>query len=292
MTGMLDGKVAVVTGAAGGIGAPLARAFGAAGARVVVADIGVSIDGSSPSNEPAEAVADEIRRAGGEAVTCFASVAESAGGEEIVETALRAFGRVDTVALSAGILRPASIFDMTDEEWNDVIASHLTGHFTVIRPAVRVMRDQGSGTILTFTSSGGIEGNPRQPNYSAAKEGIIGLTRAVALSIAPYATCNAIWPSGRSRMTDLMAAPGKVMPSPDRVPPLAVFLASDRARHITGQVLNIRDDTVSLFPQPRPVRVARREGGWTAESLAERWDDELGVDPLVRYDRYVNESRA
>lgn len=284
----LYGTVAVVTGAAGGIGRAVALALAAAGAKIVVNDVGVALDGREPSDRPANDVVQEITGSGGEAVACFESVATMEGGRRAVETAIEAYGRLDTLVCSAGILRPASIFDMIEADWDDVIGTNLKGHFTTIQPASRIMRDQGSGTILTFTSSGGLEGNPLQPNYSATKEGVIGLTRAVALSLAPYATCNAISPSGQSRMTDRMLPEGRTAPNPDLVAPLAVFLASAAARHITGQVIAIGGERVALYPQPRPVRSAFRPGGWTAAELAQMWPSTLHVDPLVRYERYVS----
>jgi NAD(P)-dependent dehydrogenase (short-subunit alcohol dehydrogenase family) len=283
---ILNDKVAIVTGAAGGIGRAIALGLAAAGAKVVVNDIGGALDGSSPSTGPAEAVVREIKALGGNAIACFESVDTMQGGKRIIETALDAFGRLDTLACAAGILRPANIFDMTEQEWDDVIRVHLKGHFAVMQPACHVMRKQQSGSIMTFTSNGGLEGNPLQPNYSAAKEGIIGLTRAVALTIAPYATCNAFWPSAWTRMTQRMLPPGRTSPPPEMTAPLAVFLASDAARHITGQVITISGEKVALYPQPRPVRTAFRSGGWTAEELARVWDATLGSDQLVRYERY------
>ena len=284
---MLQQKVAVVTGGAGGIGREISLGLAAAGAKVIVNDVGAALDGSNPSAKPADEVVREIRSKGGEAIACFESVDTMQGGARIVQAAQDAFGRLDAVICAAGILRPATIFDMTEREWDDVIRVHLKGHFAVMQPACRVMRKQQSGSIITCTSSGGLEGNPAQPNYSAAKEGIIGLTRAVALSIAPYATCNSVWPSAWTRMTQRMAPPGRTTPPPEMTVPLFVYLASDAARHITGQVINISGEKVSLFPQPRPVRSAFRSGGWTAEELARTWDANLGVDKLLRYDRYA-----
>ena len=289
---MLENKVAIVTGAAGGIGREIALGLAAAGASVIVNDIGAAVDGSGPSATPADDVVREIKAKGGRAVACYESVDTMKGGLRIVEVAEDAYGRLDALICAAGILRPASIFDMSERDWDDVVRVHLKGHFAIIQPACRVMRKQQSGSIITCTSSGGLEGNPAQPNYSAAKEGIIGLTRAVALSIAPYATCNSVWPSAWTRMTQLMAPPGRVTPPPEMTVPLFVYLASDAARHITGQVINISGEKVALFPQPRPLRVAFRSGGWTAEELVRVWDASMGIDKLVRYDRFMQKSQG
>jgi NAD(P)-dependent dehydrogenase (short-subunit alcohol dehydrogenase family) len=284
----LAGTVSVVTGAGRGIGRAIAVAMAAAGAKVVANDLGVEVDGSSPSTGPADEVVADIVKAGGEAVPCYESVATMAGGRAVVECALDTFGRVDTAVCAAGILRPATIFDMTEAEWDDVITTNLKGHFSVIQPAARAIRNQQSGSIITFTSTGGLEGNPKQPNYSASKEGIIGLTRAVALSIAPYATCNAISPTGRSRMTLLPALqrPKGHIPDPELITPMAIYLASPASRHITGQVIAIGGDRVAAYPQPRPYQSAFRDGGWSAAQIEELWATRFAPDELVRYRRY------
>ena len=285
----LAGQAAIVTGGGRGIGRAVALALAAAGSRVVVNDLGVSLEGEGSSTGPAEEVTGEIKAAGGEAVHCFESVATMDGGRKVVQACLGAFGRVDTLVCAAGILRPATIFDMTEEQWDSVLTTNLKGHFSVIQPAARLMRDQKSGTIVTFTSTGGLEGNPLQPNYSASKEGIVGLTRAVALSLAPYATCNAVSPSGATRLTDRMLPPERkgTAPDPSTIAPLIVFLASGAARQVTGQVIGMSGERATLYPQPRPFRTAIRAGGWTPEALAGAWTAQLGTDQLVRYDRYA-----
>jgi NAD(P)-dependent dehydrogenase (short-subunit alcohol dehydrogenase family) len=283
----LEGQVAVVTGAGRGIGRAIALGMASAGARVVVNDIGVAIDGSGPSDGPAADVVEEIRRLGGEAVASLDSVDTLESGRRIMDVALHHFGRLDVLVCAAGILQPGTIFELGEENWEAVLRTNLTGHFNTIKPACEIIRQQQSGTILTLTSSGGLEGNPLQPNYSASKEGIIGLTRAIALTLAPYATCNAISPSGRTRMTDRMGPPGRQVADPSAVAPLAVFLSSSAGREITGQVIAIGGERIALYPQPRPIRTAFREGGWTPDSIAEHWESALGTDPLVRAGRYI-----
>jgi NAD(P)-dependent dehydrogenase (short-subunit alcohol dehydrogenase family) len=285
----VEGKVAVVTGAGNGIGKAIALALGAAGAKVVVNDYGVSVDGGSPSSAAADSVVAAIREAGGEAVASAESVATMAGGKAIIETALDHFGRIDHLSALAGILRPATIFDMTEEQWDEVIATNLKGHFTVIQQAAIRMRDQKSGSILAFTSTGGLEGSPNQPNYAATKEGIIGLARSVALSLAPHATCNVIAPGARSRMTELMNPNAHPSAVADDIPPTILFLASDKARHITGQVFRVAGFTVGLYPQPRLARQLTGTERWTAERLGALWEGAIGQDRLVRYDRFVKE---
>ncbi len=285
--GLLDGKVAVVTGAGNGIGRAVALGLSHAGARVVVNDYGVTVDGRAPSSAAAQAVVKEIEALGGRAVASAESVATMAGGEAIVETALTRFGDLHVVVCCAGILRERMIFNMTEEEWDAVIAVHLKGHFTVMRPATRHMREKRRGRIVTFTSTAGLEGSPGQPNYSAAKEGIVGLTRSTALAMAKYGvTVNCISPPAETRMTERLSDDRRAQAAapPAAVAPVVAFLASDRAAHITGQIVHVRGNQVSLWSHPAPVRAVTSREGWTPDALADVWDQGLGQDRLRRLD--------
>jgi NAD(P)-dependent dehydrogenase (short-subunit alcohol dehydrogenase family) len=286
--GLLDGKVAVVTGGGTGIGRAVSLGLAAAGARVVVNDYGVSVDGSQPSSEPANQVVSEITSRGGKAIASPESVATMAGGRGVVELALRELGGLDIVVCCAGILRERMIFNMTEEEWDAVVAVHLKGHFTVMRPATAHMREKKSGSIVAFTSTAGLEGSPGQPNYSAAKEGIVGLVRSTALAMAKYGVrCNAISPTADTRMTQRLPSERRGMATatpPEAIAPVVAFLASDRAAHITGQVIGVRGTEVTVFSHPAPLRTATRAEEWTPEALAESWDRTLGQDRLRRLD--------
>jgi NAD(P)-dependent dehydrogenase (short-subunit alcohol dehydrogenase family) len=285
--GLLDGKVAVVTGAGGGIGRAVALGLSRAGARVVVNDYGVTVDGRAPSSAAAQAVVKEIEALGGQAAASADSVTTMAGGEAIVETALTRFGDLHVVVCCAGILRERMIFNMTEEEWDAVIAVHLKGHFTVMRPATRHMREKRRGRIVTFTSTAGLEGSPGQPNYSAAKEGIVGLTRSTALAMAKYGvTVNCISPTAETRMTERLSADRRAQAAapPEAVAPVVAFLASDRAAHITGQIVHVRGNQVSLWSHPAPVRAVTSREGWTPDALGDVWDQGLGQDRLRRLD--------
>ena len=287
--GMLDGKVAVVTGGGSGIGRAVALGLGAAGAHVVVADYGVSVDGRDPSSGPAEAVVKEIRAAGGQAVPVAETVATMAGGEAMIEAALKTFGDLHVLVCCAGILRERMIFNMSEEEWDAVIAVHLKGHFTVMRPATRHMREKRRGSIVTFTSTAGLEGSPGQPNYSAAKEGIVGLTRSTALAMAKYGVrVNTISPTADTRMTQRLgeARRGQAMAPPEGIAPVVAFLASDRAAHVTGQVIHVRGNEVSVWSHPAPLRTVTNQGGWTPETLADVYDRAIGQDRLRRLDAF------
>src|SRR5256884_8470740 len=285
--GLLDGKVAVVTGAGIGIGRAVALGLSHAGARIVVNDYGVTVDGRAPSSAAAQAVVKEIEALGGQAVASAESVATMAGGEAIVETALARFGDLHVVVCCAGILRERMIFNMTEEEWDAVIAVHLKGHFTVMRPATRHMREKRRGRIIAFTSTAGLEGSPGQPNYSAAKEGIVGLTRSTALAMARSGvTVNCISPSAEPRMTERLPDDRRAQPAapPEAVLPVVAFLASDRAAHVTGQVIHVRGNQVTLWSHPAPVRAVTSREGWTPDALADVWDQGLGQDRLRRLD--------
>jgi len=286
--GLLDGKVAVVTGAGSGIGRGVALGLAAAGARVVVGDYGVSVDGRDPSSAPAEAVVKEIQSKGGQAVASAENVATMAGGKAMVDAALKTFGDLHVVVCCAGILRERMIFNMTEEEWDAVVAVHLKGHFTLMQPATRHMREKRAGSIVTFTSTAGLEGSPGQPNYSAAKEGIVGLTRSTALAMAKYGVrCNCISPTADTRMTQRLPEDRKGVATAtpaEAIAPVVAFLASDRAAHITGQVIGVRGNEVSLWSHPKAARSVTSREGWTPEELADVYDSSLGQDRLRRLD--------
>jgi NAD(P)-dependent dehydrogenase (short-subunit alcohol dehydrogenase family) len=286
--GLLDGKVAVVTGGGTGIGRAVSIGLAAAGARVVVNDYGVGVDGRDPSSAPANEVVGVIQKAGGQAIASPESVATMAGGKTVVGLALREFGDLHILVCCAGILRERMIFNMSEEEWDTVIAVHLKGHFTVMQPATAHMREKKRGCIIGFTSTAGLEGSPGQPNYSAAKEGIVGLMRSTALAMAKYGVrCNAISPTADTRMTQRLPSERRgaaTATPPEAIAPVVAFLASDRAAHITGQVVGVRGTEVSVYSHPAPIRTATTTAAWTPEDLAEVWDRTLSQDRLRRLD--------
>ncbi len=276
--GMLAGKVALVTGAGRGIGRAIALAMAAEGARLVVNDAGLSLSGEPEDERPADTVVREIRERGGEAVASHDSVAEFEAAGRIVEAALEAFGRLDVVVNNAGILRDAIFHRMTPEDFRAVIDVHLHGSFHVSRHAAGHFRRQGSGVFLHMTSTSGLIGNLGQANYMAAKLAIVGLSKAIALDMARFGVrSNCIAPFAWSRMiAEIPEKPGEEARlanlrrmTPERVAPLAVFLASDAAASVTGQIFAIRGTEVFLMSQSRPLRGLHRRGGWTPQALAE-----------------------
>ncbi|MEU3458504.1 SDR family oxidoreductase [Streptomyces sp. NPDC006733] len=281
MGNFLTGKVVAVTGAGRGIGRAVALACAAEGAKVVVNDYGVSIDGASePASEIAESVVKEIQAAGGEAVAVADDVSTMAGGARIVTTAVETWGRIDGVVCVAGILRERMLFNMGEEEWDPVIATHLKGTFTVFRAASAVMRKQGAGTLIGFTS-GNHQGSVSQANYSSAKGGIISLVRSAALGLNKYGvTANCVAPVARTRMSANVPMELKEIGEPEDVAAMVVFLLSDRASDITGQVYTVAGPKIAVWAQPRELRSAWGDGPWTPERIADVLPGTVGVDPM------------
>jgi NAD(P)-dependent dehydrogenase (short-subunit alcohol dehydrogenase family) len=288
MADMLAGRVAVVTGAGRGIGRGVALGLAAEGARVVVNDYGVALDGSAPSTGPAFDVVEEIRRAGGEAVPSTDSVATWEGAARIIGTALETWGRLDALVTCAGILRDRMIFNMSEEEWDAVIAVHLKGTFNCVRHACTHMRERRYGRIVTFSSGAGLFGNPGQANYGAAKSAIGGLTKVAARDLGKYGiTVNAICPVAGTRMTvneevrrarELRRQQGIQREDrgvaqieeldPDDVAPMVVYLASEHAGGVNGQFFLCFGNQVALVSQPRPVKTLyKADGDWTLDEL-------------------------
>ncbi len=276
---MLKDKVIVVTGAGGGIGRDFAHAMAAKGAKVVVNDVGASVSGEGKDVGPAQRVVDEIKAQGGVAVANTDSVAEWEAANRIIKTAIDAFGRIDVVVNNAGILRDRFFFNMSIEEWKAVIDVHLNGSFYVARAAAPYFKSQASGRYINMTSTSGLVGNFGQANYSAAKMGIVGLSKSMALDMAKYnVTSNCISPFAWSRMIGTIPAE-----TPDqqarveklksmetaKIAPLAVYLASEASQAVTGQIFAVRANEIFLMSQSRPLRSVHRSEGWTPETIAE-----------------------
>jgi NAD(P)-dependent dehydrogenase (short-subunit alcohol dehydrogenase family) len=275
---MLQGKVALVTGAGGGIGRDFALAMAAAGAKVVVNDLGTSVKGEGSDASPAQQVVDAIKKLGGAAVASADSVADWTAANRIVQCALDSFGRIDVVVNNAGILRDRFFFNMSIEEWRAVIDVHLNGSFYVARAAAPHFKSQESGCYVHMTSTSGLVGNLGQANYSAAKLGIVGLSKSIALDMAKYhVRSNCIAPFAWSRMIgsipteteDQKARVGKMqMMETAKIAPLAVFLASEQAKDVSGQIFAVRANELFLMSQNRPLRSVHRAEGWTPETIA------------------------
>ncbi|MCX4454898.1 SDR family oxidoreductase [Streptomyces sp. NBC_01340] len=295
MGNFLAGKVVAVTGAGRGIGRAVALAAAAEGARVVVNDYGVSIEGAEPTSSIADAVVKEIEAASGEAVAVADDISTMAGGRRVVDAALTSYGRIDGVVCVAGILRERMLFNMSEEEWDPVVATHLKGTFTVFRAASAVMRKQGTGTLIGFTS-GNHQGSVAQANYSAAKGGIISLVRSAALGLHKYGvTANAVAPVARTRMSANVPMELKEIGEPEDVAALVVYLLSDRAREerITGQVYTIAGPKIAVWAQPRELRAGYADGGpWTPERIADFLPGTVGVDPMPLLEQVEAMARA
>ncbi|CAB3790953.1 3-phenylpropionate-dihydrodiol/cinnamic acid-dihydrodiol dehydrogenase [Paraburkholderia caffeinitolerans] len=279
MNSSLQGKVVVVTGAGGGIGRSVALAMGAAGAKVIVNDLGVSMSGEGGDPGLAQRVVDEIRTAGGDAVANQDSVSTWNGAHAIIQCALDRYGRIDAVVNNAGNLRDRMFFKMNEEEWRSVIDVHLNGTFFISRAAANHFKDQESGAYIHMTSTSGLIGNLGQANYAAAKLGIVALSKSIALDMARFnVRSNCIAPFAWSRMTSSIpsatpeeqARVAKLQKmEASKIAPMAVFLASDAARDVSGQIFAVRANELMLMSQSRPLRSVHMSDGWTSESIAE-----------------------
>lgn len=292
MGNFLEGKAVAITGSGRGIGRAIALACAAEGAKVVVNDYGVSMDGQEPTSEVANEVVDEIKSAGGEAVANANSVATMEGGASIVQSAVDNFGRIDGVVCVAGILRERMLFNMTEEDWDPVVETHLKGHFTVFKAASAVMRKQKSGSLIGFTS-GAFAGSVAQANYASAKGGIVSLVRSAAVGLHKYGvTSNCIAPVAKTRMSANVPMAIAGMGEAEDVAPMAVYLMSDKARHITGQVYTVAGGKIAVWNQPQELRSMMKEGRWTPEEIAERLDGGVGVEKMGMIDRLEAMAKA
>jgi NAD(P)-dependent dehydrogenase (short-subunit alcohol dehydrogenase family) len=278
---LLDGRVAVVTGAGRGIGREIALCLAQQGANVVVNDVGVSLDGRGGDNDAAAQACADIEKAGGSAVPSYDSVSDFAAAGRIIRTAVDTFGRIDILVNNAGIIRDRTLVKMSEDDFDAVVAVHLKGTFNCTRHAAELMREAGYGRIVNITSSAGLRGNFGQTNYGAAKAGIMGMTFVWALELARSGiTVNAVAPAGTTRMTAGLYERTGSEPPPDQDPslnaPLVAYLASEQASYVNGQVLGRTGYAFTLFQTPRQVAAMWREGGWDAEGVAEHFHEVLG----------------
>ncbi len=290
--GKLDGKVAAVTGGGRGIGRGVSRLLAAQGAAVVVNDLGVTVAGQKETQSPADDVVKEIKAAGGKAASNHMDISTVEGGEGLVNQAIKEFGQLDILVNVAGILRDRMIFNMSEQEWDDVIRVHLKGHYCTMRPGSAHMRERKYGRIINFSSNSALC-SPGQPNYAAAKAGILGLTYSAANSLAKYnITVNAIMPGAATRMTDTIPAgrmPGATgIPSsetaigtprdPANVAPLVAFLAGDDAANVSGQCFGASGYRITRYTHIVADRIVSNAGPWTVERVAEEFKRTLGTD--------------
>src|SRR5262245_4282448 len=298
MADRLEGRAAVVTGAGRGIGRAIAELLAAEGAAVVVNDLGGGVDGSGTATGVADEVVAAIRAAGGRAVASYDSVADFRAAGRIIDTAVAEFGGLDILVNNAGILRDRMLFNMSEAEWDAVIAVHLKGTFNCTRHAAARMREQRRGRIISMSSTSGVFGNSGQANYGAAKDGIAGFTRVVARDLGKYGiTANAVCPGANTRMTQTVSDAARAArqrsniqgpggqrtfalehTGPENVAPWVVYLATDAASDVNGQVFFVMGGLIALLNYPAPTRTMQKDGRWTPEEIATLFPRTLGLD--------------
>ena len=286
MSRFLDGKNIAITGAGAGIGKAIALAAAAEGANSVVADYGVAMDGSNPTSEVAENAVAEIKALGGQAVAVVGDISQFEVGEEVVAAACDNWGSIDGVVCGAGVLRERMLFNMSEDEWDHVVAVHLKGHFNVYRAALARMRKQETGGSLVGFTSGAFTASTAQANYSAAKGGIVSLTRSAAMTAAslklrggPAINANCIAPVAKTRMSENV--PFEIETGePEDVAPMAIYLMSDAGRHVNAQIYTVVGKRISVWNQPMEVRTMTADGDrWTCEQIAEALPGGVGQEP-------------
>ncbi len=297
MGDLLAGRVAIVTGAGRGIGASVARLFASEGAKVVVNDFGVAVDGSSPDDSPAAEVVAGIKKNGGDAVANSADVSDFGAAEALIQQAVADFGRLDVLVNVAGILRDRMIFNMAETEWDDVIRVHLKGTFNTCRHASVHWRGErnaeGHSRIINFTSGAGSHGAPTQPNYAAAKAGIIGLTYSCANALTRYGvTANAFSPAATTRMTGMIPEDGLGLDdsdpfmSPDNVAPAVAYLASERSDWCNGQVIAVFGKKLGLYQRPDFAQVAASPTRWDIDTTTVMMEEIIKPATIGPFDPY------
>lgn len=289
--GVLDGRVAIITGGGNGIGAAISRYFSREGASLVINDLGTRPDGTGGDEGPAHRIADELTSGGAQAVADGGDIADVATGERLVKTAVDTFGKLDIVVNVAGILRDRMIFNLDEKDWDAVIRVHLKGHYSTVRPASAYWREQrnpdGHYRIINFTSASGLHGSPGQPNYAAAKMGIVGLTYSLAQGLARYGvTANAIAPGAATRLTatvpESQRLGGRVdngdddpERSPNNIAPVAAYLASERSDWLSSRVVSSSGYHVGIYNNPEEIAKINGTGAWEFDALASAIESEF-----------------
>ncbi len=275
--GLLDGRVAVITGSGRGIGREFALSMASQGASVVINDVGVSLDGQGSEEDPAAQTCRDIEALGGKAVPSYDSVADFDGAGRIIQTAVENFGKIDILVNNAGIVRDRSLLKMTPEDFDAVVKVHMYGTFNTARHAAELMKEQGYGRIINITSQAGLRGNFGQTNYGAAKAAIMGMTFVWSIELGKYGiTVNAMSPAGATRMTEALFARTGEAPPPEANPalnaPMVTWLASEEAGHVNGQILGRTDFAYTIYRHPMQIGYMYREGGWDVQGVSENFN--------------------